>query len=55
MIRLSSEYEKDAAIRDVWKGTLEKFTQKLEDKKTATYDKDYYQNIYANCLYIHKD
>lgn len=48
MENLDSEWERDADIRDVWQGTLEKFVQKLDDENTAIYDKNNYLDIYEN-------
>lgn len=46
LARLNDEWAKDAEIRQVWKVTLEKFAQKLNDEQTVRYDKEYYQDIY---------
>lgn len=46
--RLNDEWNRDEAIRHVWKGTMEKFTVLLNDPKTAKYDKKYYESIYKS-------
>ena len=48
MNRLKEEWNNDASIRQVWQGTLEKFTEQLGDPKTAKYDKEYYEDIYIS-------
>lgn len=48
MNRLNEEWNHDAHIREVWQGTLEKFTEKLNDDTTAKYDKEYYEDIYIS-------
>lgn len=48
MNQLNEEWNHDAGIRDVWQGTLEKFTEKLNDPKTAKYDKEHYEDIYIS-------
>lgn len=48
MNRLNDEWNRDEGIRQVWQGTLEKFTERLNDPKTAKYDKEYYENIYIS-------
>ena len=46
--RLNEEWNREAHIRQVWQGTLEKFTEQLDDPKTAKYDKEYYKDIYIS-------
>lgn len=46
--RLNDEWNRDEAIRHVWQGTMEKFTERLNDPKTAKYDKEYYESIYIS-------
>lgn len=48
MNRLNEEWNSGAGIRDVWRGTLEKFTEQLNDPKTAKYDKEHYEDIYIS-------
>lgn len=48
MNRLNEEWNRDAPIRQVWQGTLEKFAERLGDSKTAKYDKEYYEDIYIS-------
>ena len=48
MNRLNDEWNRDEAIRHVWKGTMEKFTGLLNDPNTAKYDKKYYESIYKS-------
>ena len=46
--RLNEEWNRDAGIRDVWWETLEKFTEQLNNPKTAKYDKEHYEDIYIS-------
>lgn len=46
--RLKAEWNREDSIRQVWQGTLEKFTERLNDPKTAKYDKEYYESIYIS-------
>ena len=48
MSRLDEEWNRDASIRQVWQGTLERFAERLGDSKTAKYDKEYYEDIYIS-------
>lgn len=48
MNRLNVEWKREDSIRQVWQGTLEKFTEQLGDPKTAKYDKEYYEDIYIS-------
>ena len=48
MNRLNEEWNREAPIRQVWQETLEKFTEQLDDPKTAKYDKGYYEDIYIS-------
>ncbi len=48
MNRLNEEWNRDTSIRDVWQGTLEKFTEKLNDPQTAMYDREHYKDIYIS-------
>ena len=48
MNRLNDEWNRDEAIRRVWQGTLEKFAERLNDSKTAKYDKEYYESVYIS-------
>lgn len=45
MDRLTSEWENDAAIRNVWFGTLKKFVNKLQ--KPNTVDTEYFKDVYV--------